>query len=81
MKFITDYYLQNLPIPSSNEINLIAQDPLNKLSNLIQTGIDLLPSFRQIYNKDNVHHADPMGEELNETSERTTSGRVLLFFS
>jgi hypothetical protein len=58
----------------------MAQDPLNKLSNLLRTGIDLLPSFRQISNTDSINHTDPMGEELNETSERVTSG-IFIFFS
>jgi hypothetical protein len=57
---------------------MTAQDPLNPLSNLLQTGIDLLPSFRQICNTDSAHHTDPIGEELNESLERTTSR---MFFS
>ena len=59
-------------------MNINAQEPLDELSNLFQTGIHILPSFRQICNTDSMNHIYPVGAELNESSERISSG---IFFS
>jgi hypothetical protein len=47
---------------------------LKKLSDFLQAGIDLFPSFRPINN------TDPTGEESNEPSEGFISG-IFFFFS
>ncbi|CAF4742548.1 unnamed protein product, partial [Rotaria sp. Silwood1] len=68
---IADSYLKTFEIPSPEDIHITAQEPLKILSNLFQMSINILPSFRQINNVDDFNNTIPIGQELNETPERT----------
>ncbi|CAF3097861.1 unnamed protein product [Rotaria sp. Silwood2] len=68
---IGDSYLKTLKIPSLHDVNINAQEPLKILANFFQVAVNILPSFRQINNTDDYNNAIPMGQELNETSEKT----------
>ncbi|CAF1341771.1 unnamed protein product [Rotaria sordida] len=66
-----DSYLKTFGIPSPHDVNITTQEPLKILSNLFQMTINTLPSFRQKDNTNDCNNTIPIGQELNETSEKT----------
>ncbi|CAF4039519.1 unnamed protein product [Rotaria sordida] len=66
-----DSYLKTFEIPSPHDVNITTQEPLKILSNLFQMTINTLPSFRQKDNTNDCNNTIPIGQELNETSEKT----------
>jgi hypothetical protein len=78
MKFILEDFFENVSFLPFDQSNPIDPDLLNKMSASLQKGIDLLRSFRPLFNTDNADHGDTIGEQSNEN--RTTSGLFVFSF-
>ncbi|CAF2116769.1 unnamed protein product [Rotaria magnacalcarata] len=66
-----DLYLKTLAISSYNGADTNAREPLTKLLNIFQLASEILPLFRPINDKDDHNSAFAIGQEINETYEKT----------